>query len=63
MRERVTHPSVSWKLTFTFFAEPRSSETQMRRNVNRFLERRKGHSLWMLYYDTAHHGVVETVYG
>lgn len=23
---RPTHPSVSWKLTFTFFAEPRSSE-------------------------------------
>lgn len=25
--QRGTHPSVSWKLTFTFFAEPRSSET------------------------------------
>lgn len=27
-KRRVTHPSVSWKLTFTFFADPRSSERQ-----------------------------------
>lgn len=29
-KRRVTHPSVSWKLTFTFFADPRSSERQKR---------------------------------
>lgn len=34
MDGRATHPSVSWKLTFTFLADPRSSETQIKWNIN-----------------------------
>lgn len=33
-----THPSVSWKLTFTFLADPRSSETQTKWDINWFLQ-------------------------
>jgi len=39
-----THPSVSWKLTFTFFADPRSSETQTKWNINGFFQLINGRS-------------------
>lgn len=37
-KRRVTHPSVSWKFTFTFFADPRSSETQIKWSMSWFLQ-------------------------
>lgn len=37
-KRRVTHPSVSWKLTFTFFADPRSSERQIKGSMSGFLQ-------------------------